>query len=173
MNLLRLLATCSLLALSSACGGDDSGGGSSAVDDFVVVPALEAGDFELAFPEQIIPAGTEKQVCMFLEPTTEDRYFKALKAFQGKYGHHFILFKTASPEEAGSVRDCTESSEMASLTPVLSSVNFGLDSFPDGMAIKVEKGTQMVLQMHYLNTSADDIKVRDVMHVTEVDREDT
>lgn len=166
-----LMAPMALAALATGCGGDDAG--SSAVQDIPEVPEVEDGDFELVFPEQIIPAGTEKQICLFMPPTTKDRYFKALKAFQGKYGHHFILFKTAVPEAEGSVRDCTESSEMSRLTPVLSSVNFGLESFPEGMAIKVEAGTQMVLQLHYLNTSADDILVRDVMHVTEVEKEDT
>jgi hypothetical protein len=109
------------LGLSSACSedeGDDDGADAAdagdedaqvdAVDDFPEnVPAVPAGAREHAFPEVIIMPGQEVQNCYFLEPETEDVYAHALESYQGKMGHHLVLFYTVAPEAPGTVRDCT------------------------------------------------------------------
>jgi hypothetical protein len=180
-----LVATLALLL--PGCGDDgtsDDGEASVASDLAEVAPLPEGGvvvdmqpgvpvellpgTSQIDFPEQIIPAASEIQTCMFMEPLKETTFFKALRAFQGRYGHHLILFKTSAPEEPGTVRDCTEAGEMKFITPVLSSVNFGLEKFPEGMALEVEAGAQLVVQQHYVNTSEEPIRVRDSIHVETV-----
>lgn len=139
------------------------------VDDMPTVPALKPGQVRFEFPEQIVKAGSEVVTCVYLERTTEDLYLKALESYQGKYGHHFVIFKIANDifeEEPGTIRNCTNGDEMYRITPAISSVNFGLETFPDGMAVKVDKGTQLVLQQHYVNTTLKPIRVKDVMHLT-------
>lgn len=167
------------LAISCACvfahactpdGGDDGGdsqGEPAAVDDFpTAIPAPSADMRVIEFPEQIIEPTTEKQLCYFLEPEKEDIFAGALESFQGKFGHHMILFRTLAPEPPGTVRDCTSLADMVNLLPVISSINFGLEAFPPNTALRVPAGTQMVVQQHYLNTSDAPIRVRDVLHLT-------
>ncbi len=159
-----------LAALAAACGGEaatDDGGapGDDAIEDFPTVPALPAGALELSFPEVVVPAATEVQTCYFLEPTGEDLLVNGLTSFQGGTGHHLILFRSVIAEPAGTLRDCTALNDMVTLVPVMSSVNFGLERFPAGMAVRVPAGTQLVLQQHVVNTHDKPVRLRDVAHV--------
>jgi hypothetical protein len=131
-----------------------------------VIPALPANTNEYRFPETTIPANTETMTCAFLEPTTEDQYVTALTSYQGKFGHHLVIFKAVVKEEAGAVRLCNTGADMTNLIPILSSVNFGLAKFPDGMAVFVPKGTQVVLQQHVVNTGDRPVVTHDAVHVT-------
>jgi hypothetical protein len=167
---------CTIAALPLvSCARDDGNDGANEagedgtmeeiVDDLPTVPPLPEGAREYAFPEQIIPPGTEVQTCWFLDPEQADVYADALESYQGQYGHHMVLFYTAAPEPPGTVRDCTSIADMLTLLPAISSVNFGLEKFPEGMAIRLPAGTQLVVQQHYVNTSDKPIRVRDVMHL--------
>ncbi|MCA9705186.1 MAG: hypothetical protein KDK70_04960 [Myxococcales bacterium] len=138
------------------------------VDDLAEIPEPPPGARQYVVDEQIIPPGTEVQLCYFLEPEQEEFYIDALESFQGSYGHHLVLFYTVAPEEPGTMRDCTSLADMVTLIPLISSVNFGLEQFPEGMALRVPAGTQMVIQQHYVNTSEHPIRVRDGMHLSTV-----
>jgi hypothetical protein len=70
------------------------------------------------------------------------------------------------------VRDCTRIEDMINLIPAISSVNFGLEKFPPGMAIRIPKGAQLVLQQHIVNTSENPIRVRDGMHLKLLPKEE-
>ncbi|MSP92244.1 MAG: hypothetical protein EXR79_10655 [Myxococcales bacterium] len=135
---------------------------------FATAPVLPAGHKEFIFPETTIAAGKEVQNCYFVEPLAEDVYYTALESYQGKFGHHAVLFKTSEPEKPGTVRDCTSAEDMIKLSPVMASVNFGLAKFPAGMAVRVKKGTQLVVQQHYVNTGTKAIRVKDILHVKQV-----
>jgi hypothetical protein len=144
------------------------------VDDLAEIPPKPDSDLvrEYISAEQIVPPGTEVQTCYFLEPEEADMYARALTSFQGEYGHHFVLFSAAVPEAPGTVRDCTRIEDMINLIPAISSVNFGLEEFPPGMAIRIATGTQLVLQQHIVNTSEHPIRVRDGMHLELLKKED-
>jgi hypothetical protein len=163
------------LGLAPACSEDEGDEAADAaddeaeqevVDDFPeAVPAKPADAREVMFPEVVIMPGQEVQNCYFLEPETEDTYAHALESYQGKFGHHLVLFYTIAPEAPGTVRDCTSIADMLTLIPAISSVNFGLEQFPDGMAVRIPAGTQLVVQQHYVNTSANPVRARDVLHL--------
>jgi len=169
---LILLAGASL-GLATACDdGDDAmddaadDGTEEVVDDFPDnVPAVPAGAREVAFPEVVIMPGQEVQNCYFLEPETADIYASALESYQGQFGHHLVLFYTIAPEAPGTVRDCTSIADMLTLIPAISSVNFGLEKFPEGMAVRIPAGTQLVVQQHYVNTSDKPVRAHDVLHL--------
>ncbi len=161
----RIAAAAVMLAATACSSGPDEPTDDGIVDDRAEAPPVPAGAVEYVMPEQIIEPGAEIQTCLFLEALTQDTYFSQLESYQGKYGHHAILFRTLeNMVEPGTVRDCTESSDMKSLIPLMSSVTFGIEQFPEGMAIKAEAGTQLVIQSHQLNTSSERIRVRDVLH---------
>lgn len=133
--------------------------------DHSTPPPLPPGHIEFKFPETVVRAGTEVQTCYYLEPISEDLYVSALKGYQGKHGHHLVLFHTSQEYPPGTIRDCTSFEDMVALTPILAPVNFGLEKFPEGMAIRVPRGSQLVLQQHIVNTSTRDIATRDVAHL--------
>jgi hypothetical protein len=175
-----VVATIGALALFScsepedAAGNDESSSddGAEAMEDFPTAPPVPAGAREYEFPEQIIQPGAEVQNCIFLDPETDDIYATALESYQGVYGHHFVVFYTAAPEVPGTVRDCSTVADMLTLIPAISSVNFGLEKFPEGMAVRIPAGTQLVLQQHYVNTSDKPLRVKDVMHLHIKSREE-
>lgn len=166
-----------VVALAAGCWPSDDGSGESGaaaepVDDLPgSIPEPAAGVRVIELAEQIIEPGSEVQLCHFLEPEAGDSYAKSLKAYQGKFGHHLVLFHSVAPEPAGTVRDCTSVADMVNLVPVISTVNFGLDSFAEGMALRIPAGTQMVVQQHYVNTGEDPIRVRDLLHLESTPKE--
>lgn len=165
-----------VLVLSAGCWPSIDDGGpdeDAAVDDFPEsIPEPAAGVRVIELEEQVIEPGTEVQLCYFFEPEAADLYAKALASFQGKFGHHAVLFRSVAPEPAGTIRDCTSLADMVNLIPVISSINFGLESFPENTALKVAAGTQLVVQQHYVNTGDQPIRVRDVLHLTVLPKEE-
>ena len=64
------------------------------IDDRPEVPPKPADALEYIMPEFTVEGGSEIQMCVYLEPLTKDLYFSKLESYQGKYGHHAILFRT-------------------------------------------------------------------------------
>ena len=155
------------LALTG-CGSESANQpppGPATVDEFAVIPAVPDGAVQYDFPEQIVQPGADVETCYFMEPVKEDMFAKSLESYQGKFGHHLILFRAEKPEPVGSVRDCTSVQDMINLLPAISSVNFGVSEFPAGMAIRIPAGTQLVLQQHTVNTSENAIRLREAVHI--------
>jgi hypothetical protein len=166
----RVLCFSGLVAvgLSIACGSEEAATGPQR--DYPTVPEMPSDPnvvrFELT--EQTVPAHSDVVLCHYLDVTEEEMYVRAFESFQGKSGHHLIIFKARVPDAPGTVRDCTSPEDMIRFTPVISSVQFGLERFPDGMAIRVPRGVQIVLQQHYVNTTPNDLLVKDVAFMTKV-----
>lgn len=136
------------------------------LDDRAEVPPAPDGVLEYWFPEQVIPAASEKQLCLYMDKLEEDTYMSMFDAFQGKYGHHLLFFRAAIEQPPGTVKDCTDASGMATLIPAVFPQNFfGTEAMPEGMAVLLKAGTQLVLQSHYVNATLQDIRVRDAIHV--------
>ncbi len=166
---MRLLLV-ALPLLTLACGGESTPTKTGPIEDFAEPTPAPPGAIEFQLPEARIFPGSDIQYCHYLEPTTEDMYLKGFESFQGKNGHHLVLFRSVIPLEPGTVRECSSGADMAFLIPVITSVQFGLENFPEGMAIRVPKGSQLVLQQHYINTRTHSILVRDVARLLPVDR---
>ncbi len=174
MTLVRLLSAVALLLSLAGCGADeDTDDPNAPVDVYPEdVPVLAEGAIEYQFPVSVVEAGTEVQQCYFLPRLEEDIYVTALDSYQAAGGHHLVLFKSIVPEPEGSLRDCTGISDMITLIPVVSSVNFGLEHFPEGMAVRVKAGTQLVFQQHYVNTLDRTVRTHDVSHLQTIPQED-
>jgi hypothetical protein len=158
-----------MLFLASACGSNTPVAPTGPlVDDPQMVPAAGPDEVEFLMPETTVAAHSEMMTCAYLEPTTDDLYVKRLTSYQGKFGHHFVLFKTLSRVRPGTVQPCNTGLDMENMIPILSSVNFGLADFPAGLAVRVPANTQLVLQQHIVNTGSRDVVSHDVMHVTKV-----
>lgn len=159
-----MLIVAGALAGCSASGSDPGdNNNNTAVDDFAVVPAAQPGEtMEWHLPDQIIPAGKEKMFCYYQEVLDSETYLKTFRSYQGQSGHHLILFSAVVPQAPGTVEDCSDMEDMVRYRPIISNERFGIDEFPEGMALYVKRGTQLVLQQHVVNASAHDVRVRDV-----------
>lgn len=176
---MRHLLPLALLATVACTPGDDPS------DD----DTSDAVDLREAFPEptfddplvftsdvQEIPPYTEKQFCHFDTWQGDDVGIHQLIAYQNKFGHHFIIAGTGVTARVvpdGETVDCTDgdTAAMESFRPLI--IGGTLDiatrtntfSLPDGMAALLEHGQRYVLQSHYVNASADAIKVQDELQL--------
>lgn len=130
--------------------------------------------------EQVVQPGEDVMFCVFGTYTGPDVGLHDVHTYQGAHGHHFQLMGTTTPSfdaPDGTVVDCTSGStgfDMASLEPIgvtnggeVDGVEIGVSMpLPDGMAVELQSGQRYVLQSHYLNTTADPIRVQDKVVLT-------
>lgn len=159
------------LVLLVACGAPDDPEPLDLRRDF---PAAPEGALVLETPDFVIPAYAERQYCWATTYDGEDVGIRSQRTYQIPLGHHVTLFGTTASERDlpdDSSWDCTsiESLSMTDMEPiliggdVLPAEDFlaGEFTLPEGMAAPLSAGQRIVVQSHYLNTSADDILVRD------------
>ena len=157
MKALRLAAFALALA---ACG---PAAAPPARDVRVTPPATDDTWFSVTTPEQIIPAKSEKMFCTDLAYDGDSTPFREVEAYQGKFGHHIILMSTSNPKEPGTTYDCSDIKSMKDMRP------FGIPlDLPPGYGYYMPKGTALVVQMHYVNTSKDDLLVQDFIRLHKV-----
>lgn len=163
-----------LASVLVACGSDDAsdpGGGQdpAVLDDLAQIPDTPPDSLRIDFPEQIIGSGEERMTCFYPEPTDEEYFVHSAHAYQGEYGHHLLLFKTITPKTPGTIEDCTDEASMAAFLPNIFTSEFAGGDIPDGYAVRVPAGTQIVIQQHYVNTTAKPIRVRDAVFLNKID----
>ena len=145
-----------------ACGGsDESGSQDTGPDEDENSLSFTTGEFE-------VPPG-DSFTCFYLDQFTE-RELAVINAAgtQGPGGHHILVYYADEAREP-THHECSDS-EMVSLHQISGSA--GQDAIsaegsilglPDGLALKVPAGKQLVLQAHYINTTGAPQKVTDVV----------
>jgi hypothetical protein len=170
MKLSHLARPCLVIALA-ACGGDPepSPVDSGIIDDLAVIPETPEGAIRIDFPEQIIAPGADVMTCFYTEAFGEDTFVGAADEFQGNRGHHLLLFKPLAGKPAGTVEDCTDEASMATFFPSIFTRNFAGGDVPEGYAVKLPAGSQLVIQQHYVNPMTKPLRVRDavMLHTVE------
>ena len=141
----------------------DTSAGPITIDDFATIPEPREGDWQIDFPERTIDSGADIMACLYLEPTQQDIWVRAAHEYQGQNGHHLLLFQAVVQRPAGTIADCTSEESMASLMASVFTDNFAGGALPEGYAVKVPAGTQLVVQQHYVNATVNNLRVRDAM----------
>ncbi len=119
---------------------------------------FDTGEFE-------VPAG-DSFTC-FYTSTYTDRELSVGSASgsQGPGGHHILVFYTDAPRDP-QYHPCNDA-EMTSWHQIAGSAGQDMRGevlgLPDGLALKVPAGKQLVIQAHYINTSAAAKKVHDTV----------
>lgn len=145
-----------LLSCSSQ-SSSDSGSNPNELDVRVAIPPADPKFIDFVGPEVVIPAGTEKMWCAFMQYTGPDTAFYNQDALQGKYGHHAVLLSAKDPKPVGTLQDCTDMNGLTGFEP------FSIpEELPDGMGTFLPSGKSVIFQFHYVNTSNKAIRVRDV-----------
>jgi len=124
----------------------------------VAVPTVDAAWLDFVSAEVVIGPGEDKMYCTEMTYQGDDTAFTQVDTLQGKFGHHVILVSTSAPKGDGQTYDCTEMREFLPLA-------IPTDSWPTGHGSSLTKGTPVVMQIHYVNTSAQPILVRDVIRL--------
>lgn len=111
-----------------------------------------------------VPAASESLTCFYTALVTDrELAINGATGVQGPGGHHVTLYYTEAVREPG-WHPCSET-EMASWKMVAGTggePGAGDDqSLPDGMAMRIPAGVQIVVQAHYINTSAQPMDVED------------
>jgi hypothetical protein len=128
-------------------------------------PALGASEgLQFVMPDTVIRAGEERMTCWVPDYTPDqDHEIVSFEPLQGAYGHHLVAMMSGVPRAAGTVFDCTDIEQMASLRPlILPDRGDGQVLLPPGFAVKLPQGARIVFQSHHINTSDRDLLEADV-----------
>jgi hypothetical protein len=137
-------------------------------------PDAPADGLQLLGAEEVVPAYSEREYCIFGTYTGPDMGIHSYDAYQGEFGHHVLMlqsFSDATKYPDGTVVDCTDPTDdtMINVQPFVVAPTFGSGTntytMPDGMAASIKSGNRYMIQSHYVNTSANDILVRDVVNI--------
>lgn len=132
-------------------GGTGAGaagsGGAEGLDPGSEWKTLLTGDWTLA-------AGTEDYVCV-RHTIKEDIYIKAFEGINPLGTHHTFL-TMGPPSGPDGVTQC-EATENHGKSIFGSGVGTNPIEYPEGVAIKVEAGSQMLLNLHLFNATADEL----------------
>jgi hypothetical protein len=151
-----------LFALAlTGCAVEDAAPADNTRDLRVELPLEVDGWRNIIGGEAIIAPGEEKMLCFHMTWDQPTMAVGEIDMIQGKMGHHAVMVTTKAPLPAGSVEDCTASTEMWKYNAFLIPV----PSLPAGMGIELATGQHMVLQSHYVNIGDVPIKIRDVVRV--------
>jgi hypothetical protein len=154
---------------TDAAGGDDAGmvmhqeldGGERAAgkDEGIVSEYLaDAGDGfkSLIQAHWVLPAQSEQYRCArFTVP--EDATIHSFRSLSPLGTHHTVLTVTHEPKQPDGLTVCGAATNASSM---LAGSGVGTNDFtlPEGVAIKVRKGDQLLLNLHLFNVSDKDIE---------------
>jgi Copper type II ascorbate-dependent monooxygenase, C-terminal domain len=137
-------------------------------DQRAMAPAPPAAGTGMQFtmPETIIPAGAERMMCWVPDWTPDRDYMiQSFTGIQGAGGHHVVALEAAIPVRAGDTFDCTSLASLTGFRPLVLPEGTAESGIPAGYAVRVPAGAKVVIQSHYLNTTARDIRVADVARI--------
>lgn len=101
-----------------------------------------------------MPPGTEGYVCV-RQTIDEDLYVNGFDAIK-PLGTHHTLLTMGAPNGPDGVTPCT-AADNRPLSVFGSGVGTNLLEFPTGIGLKIEKGNQLLLNLHLFNTGLDDL----------------
>ena len=131
-------------------------------------PAPDAKKFlRIYSPPITVPADSEVTVCSYLDVAlTQDVVLQATRGKQMAGGHHAAVFVAVAPQSNHAPHVCS-SAEMSNLRFVAGAGGQGGQDtvMPLGIALKIAKNQQIVLQSHYHNTTAVERVVMDAVDI--------
>lgn len=127
-------------------------------------PAAAANELRIETTEFVVPAGKEIQSCYYTTlPNADEVFVRQFDATQAVGGHHVIIMQPLTPMPDGTIEDCTEGDAMVKYIPLVLSSELNHLDLPDGLAVPLPAHAQVVLQSHYINTTPNDIRAKDVV----------
>jgi hypothetical protein len=157
-NWLPILASIPLIACGSSSAPNEP---ANVLDVSVAIPKADPAFLDFVSSEGIVPPGEERMFCMHVRYDGPDMAFDLLDSLQGKFGHHVVLLGVKEALPPGTMVDCTKKEEMSKYD----AYTIGGSELPAGHGVFLPSGKPMAMQLHYVNTSARPIKIRDVVRL--------
>ncbi len=151
--------------------GTEDSATTSALRDLVVdYGALEGGEVRFFSPVYEIPPYTDVTWCAIGTWTGATMGVTQLLPHQGDFGHHLQLNALNDLPDApadGEFLPCEDLGELdgGNLYRPAESLRGGqvVGGLPDGMAMYLPTGQRWIMQSHYINTTADRLRVQDAI----------
>jgi hypothetical protein len=166
-EMIRRSPLCLGLALVAAClpgcGADSKKAGAESPGADAGGPApfvMEGGPFTLA-------PGDEKYLC-YTGTVKEATAFHSFSIGAYKSVHHMFFAQTLAPEEEG-VHECPVLFKPTWLPVFTSGRGATRLDLPEGSAFRLDKGTQLVMQVHLLNTGSETLTEKVEVHANPMD----
>jgi hypothetical protein len=159
---LRSSGLVALLLLAACSGGDDSAGGPDAPP-----PAPDAdpsGYTELISEDWTLPSGTEQFHCVKLTTTT-DLWISGLRPIAPLGTHHTVL-AFGDPDGPDGTTTCGQTFALGSTVLYASGVGTEALELPDGVAVNVPAGKQILLNLHLFNATGDSLSGHSGISIT-------
>lgn len=167
MIAVRSLPLIALVTLVGACGSNAESTttpppvvNDGTTDVRAAIPAADPAYIDFVTPDIVVPAGKEQMHCIHFAYNGEDVAFSDVESLQGKFGHHAVLLGAKAPQAEKTVEDCSKSEDMQKYDPYAIPVEL-----PAAHGVFLPKGKKMVLQTHYVNTTRNPIKIRDIVRL--------
>jgi hypothetical protein len=154
---MRKIAVLFMFAATVGCGTAEStpmkADPSSFVDGFSP-PAPGADEMQIVSPALgTFKPGDDKTICTYLDFTVaEDMDVLGFHMYQSKTGHHATLYRTVTKQPVGT-HECKDA-DMFNVRFIAGGGEAAPDiSVPDGLAFRVNAGSQLMMVTHWLNTT--------------------
>lgn len=155
------LSTCLAGCANDARLGDDEPGVDPGTDDRGFIP--------LVMHDYSLPPGTESFVCV-RQTVTEEMWIKTIKPVSPDGTHHAVLM-TGAPDGPDGAVDCTSSLPKPAI--YASGVGSQELDMPDGVAVHLRPGDQLLLNLHLFNAGSDALDGTAGIEVIETEPVDT
>ena len=120
-------------------------------------PALAPNEVRVVAPLVTeIPAGGDLSWCTYIEnPFANEVDVIQSRGFQSKFGHHAILMEVVGAESRlGESRKCTDADMTNARFLAGGSDAAAQFKIPEGIAFRIKKKSVLMIQSHWINTSA-------------------
>lgn len=171
--LVTVLAASGISACSSSSGGSAGGAGTAdgvpLLAGFAPDPA-PANGFRLVLPiVHGIQPGDSTEMCTWTDKILDqDLDIKMVKGQQSVTGHHVVIYYTKVQQPPGTQRVCLDS-DMADFRYTVGAGGEGVNqtaTMPGDLVAHIPKGSQIVINHHYLNASAKPYDAQSAVLVT-------
>ena len=165
------------LALLAGCGGTQetgssgTGGTSATTTTSGTGGTVPAGDtFEFDTPDYTVKSGEEVTYMCFTTrvPADAKMFITEVEPIYGKAIHHLGIYQTIGSDEPEGVFNCPELSKDNWLPIYGGGIESGTLKMPEGAALSVPAGGQILVQLHLLNTLQNEVtdKAHIIFHTT-------
>jgi hypothetical protein len=170
---MRLLAIAVPALLALACGQQPPKS-SDVIDETAKPLPPPTHGVQLVMPkEATIKAGGDQMWCWVPEVPAgtldTDQLVTVAAGSQGGGGHHLFVFMTLVPRKTGDIFDCTQVEQMVTMQPLVAPLSPTSPTFgkvlPEGYAIRIPAGAQLVVQSHYVNIKTQPIAIKDMVNL--------
>ena len=177
----RLLLPCLAIALLSACKEDPASSGDSGAEALPTLEAPPVGEGFQVSMKATAPAGGETWVCQVYDfPNDEYAAINKVELLQNEGTHHMTLSTVAlsgNVLEEGQ-HDCEElynqPAMMEDQIMFFGSQGVGEQTLqlPEGVVANLPPALQVVHEIHYVNTSTEDVELFSVLNAWTIDQDE-